>query len=78
MSDLELVATDDLRKELLRRFDYAIFVGVQEGQQDKPHTDYRIHRFKHGNVHACIGLAIETHQFWIDELQSSLVDEDEE
>jgi len=53
MTDLELIATDDLITELLRRYDHAIFAGYICKSDDAS----EIHRHSTGNRTTCVGLA---------------------
>jgi len=58
MVDLELVATDDLIDEVLRRVDHGI-VGLLQAGTHGEDTFTCLRRWT-GNSHACMGLATDT------------------
>ena len=68
MIDLELVPTDDLLEELLRRVDHGIFSGLQTGTHGGDNHTY-IGRWT-GNTHTCIGLGADLNRAMLDEIRT--------
>jgi hypothetical protein len=53
MNDIELVATDELLKELLNRFEHAVFCGLKAQINEEQDAVGQWH----GNALTCVGLA---------------------
>lgn len=54
-SNMELIPTDDLITEILKRFDHAVFMGIQcRGGENN--DIYNIRRWR-GNSYTCCGLS---------------------
>lgn len=70
MGELSFVSTDDLLKELLIRFDHAVFMGRKDRNGNKDMLFYR--KFM-GDAHLCMGMSHDL----IDYISSS-IEEDED
>jgi hypothetical protein len=72
-TDLTLVATDDLLKEISGRFDAAVFMGYKNATSDHSHSmNYWL-----GEPHLCLGLcAILQHKIAAQREDESCDDED--
>ncbi len=59
-TDLELCSTEEIFSELVRRFDHAVFVGMQIEVENQDGTgDYSVTMRLTGNMITCIGLCME-------------------
>ena len=56
--ELELIETDVLITELLRRFDHAVVVGLLV--ESEVRGDMKVARHWGGNLHTCMGLCSDT------------------
>lgn len=63
--DVEMITTDDLAKELLRRCDHGALILMRCGEAGKSDNVY-IRRW-HGNVHAAMGLCDDLRDFVLQE-----------
>jgi hypothetical protein len=71
---LEFVDTETLVRELLHRFDHAVFVGMNRPVDGRS----EITRRWYGNSHTCCGLAHDVSMSTIDEFYEHLVDDDDD
>lgn len=73
MNDLELVSTDDLLDEIMKRFDHVVFIGRKDGAEE-PNV---YHRRWAGDYHTCIGLSHDMQDRILSDLIEIEEDEDD-
>lgn len=59
MNDLSLVSTDDVLKELSKRYDSLVFIGLFDRTKDNYRRDF----FSAGHTVTCLGLAAIINQW---------------
>ena len=64
MNDLSLVSTDDMLKELSKRYDSLVFIGLFDRTKDNYRRDF----FSTGHAVTCLGLAAIISQWSRDQM----------